>query len=403
MLGAMEHLSEEEAARRAGTTPATLQAWVRDGLLPRYDGTWTPELAAQARLVARLQERGHSRDEIREAERRGALAFGGIEHLLGATGSEIPLEDAADQAGIDPEFAAEAITAMGFRAANREARLGPEDVDVLRAIATAVEAGLPRVALLQLLRVYGHALAQVADAEVRLFHLYVHEPLMQDGVPGEQIARELEDLVRGLLPLASPIMRRVHDRHLRRFVAQDVIGHMEDTEASGDGAGARARIPGRLRVAIAFADLAGYTRMTEELGDEEAVLAIERFIEEVEGSLPASARVVKEIGDEVMLVGSDVVALTAWAVTFQAGRVGRRPQPRIGLHVGDVLYRDGEYYGREVNLAARVAARAAGGEVLITRAVDEAVGDGLARERIGEVRLKGFNEATELFLAYPRR
>ena len=68
-----------------------------------------------------------------------------------------------------------------------------------------------------------------------------------------------------------------------------------------------------------------------------------------------------------------------------------------------MLYRDGEYYGREVNLAARVAARAAGGEVLVTRAVDEAAGSGLARERIGEVRLKGFAQATELFLAYPRR
>jgi adenylate cyclase len=395
----MDPLTEEEVARRAGTTPATLRAWVRDGLLPRFGGTWTPELVAQARLVARLQARGHSRDRIREAEERGALAFGGIEHLLGATGHEIALADAAAEAGLEPEFAEEALGAMGFTVAG-EPRLGPEDVALLRDIAAAVNAGLPRVALLQLLRVYGHALAQVADAEVRLFHLYVHEPLMQDGVPGERIAEEMEDLVRGLLPLAAPIMRRVHGRHLRRFVAQDVIGHMEDDGYDHD---ASPRLPGRLRVAIAFADLAGYTRMTEELGDEEAVLAVERFIEEVEGSLPASARVVKEIGDEVMVVGSDVVALTAWAVAFQAGRAGRRPQSRIGLHVGVVLYRDGEYYGREVNLAARVAARAAGGEVLVTRAVDEAAGRGLARERIGEVRLKGFSQATELFLAFPRR
>ncbi len=244
---------------------------------------------------------------------------------------------------------------MGFGASGgRETRLGPDDLVLLADIARASEAGLPRVALLQLLRVYGHALAQVADAEVRLFHLYVHEPLMQDGASGERIAQEMEDLVRGVLPLAAPIMHRVHRRHLRRFVAQDVIGHMEDDD--GDGRAGRARLPGRLRVAIAFADLAGYTRMTEELGDEEAVLAVERFIEEVERSLPSSARVVKEIGDEVMVVGSDVVALTAWSVAFQAGRAGRRPQSRIGLHVGEVLYRDGEYYGREVNLASRVAA-----------------------------------------------
>jgi adenylate cyclase len=392
-------LTEEEVARRAGTTPATLRMWIRDGLLPRYGGTWTPELAAQARLVARLQARGHSRDQIREAEQRGALAFGGIEHLLGASGREVALADAAADAGLEPAFAAEALAAMGFTSASGEPRLGLEDVALLRDVAAAEQAGLPRIALLQLLRVYAHALAQVADAEVRLFHLYVHEPLMQDGVPGDRIADEMEDLVRDVLPLAGPIMRRVHARHLRRFVAQDVVGHMEESDHDG----AAPRLPGRLRVAIAFADLAGYTRMTEELGDEEAVLAVERFIEEVERSLPASARVVKEIGDEVMVVGSDVVALIAWAVAFQAGRAGRRPQSRIGLHVGEVLYRDGEYYGREVNLAARVAARAAGGEVLVTRAVDEAAGRGLARERIGEVRLKGFSEATELFLAYPRR
>jgi adenylate cyclase len=397
MFGAMESMTEEEVARRAGTTPDTLRAWIRDGLLPRFDGTWTPEVAAQARLVGRLRARGHSPAEIREAEERGALAFGGIEHLLGASGREVSLQDAARDADLEPGFAAEALAAMGFASAGGGVRIGTEDVALLRDIATALHAGLPRDAVLQVLRVYGHALAQVADAEVRLFHLYVHEPLMQDGVPGGQIAEEMEDLVRGLLPLATPIMRRVHSRHLRRFVAQDVIGHME--EEAGDGR----RLPGRLRVAIAFADLAGYTRMTEELGDEEAMFAVERFIEEVERSLPGTARVVKTIGDEVMVVGSDVVALTAWSVAFQAGRVGRRPQSRIGLHCGEVIYRDGEYYGREVNLAARVAARAAGGEVLVTKAVDEAAGRGLARERIGEVRLKGFSQATELFLAFPRR
>ena len=134
-------------------------------------------------------------------------------------------------------------------------------------------AGFPLVALLQLIRVYGQAIAQIADAEVRLFHLYVHEPLMRDGVPGLEMAEEMEGLARELLPLASPIMDHVHQRFLQHFVEQDVIGHME---ADLDG---EQLDLGRLRVAIAFADLAGYTRLTEEIGEEEAVGAVERFVE----------------------------------------------------------------------------------------------------------------------------
>ena len=64
-----------------------------------------------------------------------------------------------------------------------------------------------------------------------------------------------------------------------------------------------------------------------------------------------------------------------------------------------MLYRDGDYYGRAVNLAARVGARATGGEVLVTREVKEAAGRHLRFQPIGEVKLKGFDEATELFLA----
>ena len=248
------------------------------------------------------------------------------------------------------------------------------------------------MAFLQLVRVYGTAMSQIADAEVRLFHLYVHEPLMRDGVPGWEMAEEMAGLAREILPLASPIMDHAHNRFLQHFIEQDVIGHMEAD--LGDG-------PldlGRLRVAIAFADLAGYTRLTEEVGDEEAVSAVERFVEQVELSLPDDARIIKTIGDEVMVVGSDPGALLDWAVTFQRD-IAQRPLPRIGMHYGETLYRDGDYYGREVNQASRVAARAAGGEVLVTRPVKEAARSGLVFDRIGEVRLKGFTEATELFLA----
>jgi adenylate cyclase len=215
---------------------------------------------------------------------------------------------------------------------------------------------------------------------------------MRDGVPGMEMAEEMEGLARELLPLASPIMDAMHQRFLAHFVEQDVVGHMEmDLDGALD--------LGRLRVAIAFADLAGYTRLTEELGDEMAVDAVERFVEAVENTLPEDARIVKTIGDEVMLVASDAGGLVDWAVGFQRFVRDERPLPRIGLHFGEVVYRDGDYYGREVNLSARVVARSAGGEVLVTRPVVDAAGPHLDFERIGAVKLKGFSEMTELFLA----
>jgi adenylate cyclase len=248
------------------------------------------------------------------------------------------------------------------------------------------------VALLQLVRVYSQAMARVADAEVRLFHLYVHEPLLRSGVTGVETAEQMHALSREVLPLAGPVLDQVHQRYLQHFVEQDVVGHME-----ADLSGSQVDL-GRMRVAIAFADLTGYTRLTEEEGELTAVDAVERFVDAVENTLPDEARVIKTIGDEAMIVGPDPTALTDWAVGFQRLYDGR-PLPRIAIHCGVALFRDGDYYGRDVNIAARVAARAAGGEVLVTRPVAEDAGSHLDFERIGEVRLKGFTEPTEIFAA----
>ena len=96
-------------------------------------------------------------------------------------------------------------------------------------------------------------------------------------------------------------------------------------------------------------------------------------MEGVTDTLPDDARVIKTIGDEVMVVGQDVQALDGLGRGLPA-LFAERPEPRIGIHYGATLYRDGDYFGREVNLASRVVARARGGEVLVTDAVDRAVG-----------------------------
>ena len=119
---------------------------------------------------------------------------------------------------------------------------------------------------------------------------------MRHGVPGMQMAEEMGDLIAELLPLTTPLMEYLHRHFLRHFVEQEVIANMEADLDEGCRSG-------QLRVAIAFADLVGFVRFTEEAGEVEALDLIERFVEAVEDTLPGDARVVKNIGDGVMIVG----------------------------------------------------------------------------------------------------
>ena len=391
-------LTLNEAAERVGVSPSTLRRWAESGVIPEVDGRgeWTAAAVAHARIVARLRARGHTLESLRQAGSQGRLAYGYIESLFGDDQqAERNLRDAASETGLEEALIERFWNSIGLAPAALEG-ITDEDLEALRYVASVLDSGFPLVAFLQLCRVYGQALSQIADAEVRLFHLYVHEPLMREDVPGLQMAEEMEGLARDLLPLASPLMDYVHRRFLQHFVAQDVVGHMEDELEESDIES------GRVRVAIAFADLAGYTRFTEEEGEEEALSLVERFVEGVTNTLPEDARVVKTIGDEVMVVGNDVQALVDWAVGF-VGLFEERPEPRIGIHWGTTLYRDGDYFGRDINLASRVVARARGGEVLVTDSVTEAVrGAHLVFEGIGQVKLKGFDEPRQLCRVVPR-
>jgi adenylate cyclase len=386
-----------QVAARAGVSPGTVKRWIAKGLVPGFEGRWTPAATAYVRVIARLRARGHTLEQIKRASDNGQLAVGPIENLLVGSEPRYTLREVARETGLEEALIERILTAMGL-GAQSAALMSEEDMQMMKYVATMLEAGLPSVAFLQLARVYGQSIAQIAEAEVRLIHLYVHEPMMRAGLPNVEIAEEMEGLARELIPFVVPLLRYVHDRLLGDFVEQDVIGHMETDLAESSSE------EGRVRVAIVFADLAGYARLTVERGDEVALAAVERFVEAVEQTLPADARVIKTLGDEVMVVGPDAAGLARWAVALRAAIAPGDPPPRIGMHYGDALYRDGDYYGREINQAARVVARAGGGEVLVTRPVVDVVGatDGVKFERIGEVGLKGFSELTELFIASDR-
>ena len=388
-------ISLNEASRISGVSASTLKRWVRARVIPVKGGRWTASAAAQARVVARMRDRGHSLDELRRAVRDGRLAFGYIEDLLPDVDRSLSPEDAARRTGLEEELIERIMSLLGTPAA-LEGSLTKADLEAMEDMSEVLRAGFPLVALLQLVRVYAQSIRKVAEAEVRLFHLYVHEPLIREGIDATAMAEEMGGLAGELLPLTSPLMDYIHQRYLRFYIEQDVVGHMES-----DFAGSRQM--GRVRMAFCFVDLTGFSRYTEEEGDEEALDLVERFVESVEATLPTEALVVKTIGDEVMIVSPDPVTLTEWAVGFLT-LFTERPQPRVGLHFGRAVYRDGDYFGGEVNLTHRVVARALGGEVLVTAAVCDAIGTSphLRFNAIGTVGLKGFPRPVELFVARGR-
>jgi len=388
-----ERISLSEAARRAGVSADTLKRWADEKVLPVRKGRWTAAAAAQARVVARMRERGHSLADLKRAGREGRLAFGFTEDLFPTPEERTTVKEVAEETGLEPELIERILVILGTPLEG-DRLLGPGDVSAMRHCARVLAAGFPLIAFLQLVRVYAQSLRRIADAEVRLFHLYVHEPLIRDGVPELEMAGEMGELAGDLLPLASPLIDYLHTRYLRFFLEQDVVGHMESE------LGTASQIH-HLPITLCFIDLTGFTRYTEEEGDLEALDVIENFVETVEATMPAEATIVKTIGDEVMVVSPDPASLTEWAVELM-GRFPLRPQPRVGIHYAQAVYRDGDYFGTHVNLAHRVVNRAHAGEVLATDQVIEAIRGrgGLGFDPIGEVSLKGFPVPTELFVVH---
>ena len=396
-MPADEQITLNEAARRSGVSASTLKRWADEKVIPVKRGRWTATAAAQARVVARMRERGHSLESLRAAGREGKLAFGFAEEVMPQPKATLTLEEAAAQTGLEVELIERILVLLGTPF-GRERRLGEDDLEALHQCARVLQVGFPLVAFLQLVRVYAQSLRRVADAEVRLFHLYVHQPLIRDGVDELEMAAEMGDLAAELLPIALPLFQYMHNRYLRFFLEQDVVGHMESD--FGRGATSLGRVP----VTLCFIDLAGFTRYTEEEGDEEALDLVERFVDTVEATLPPEATIVKTIGDEVMVVSPDPASLTEWVVGFLS-LFQERPQPRVGIHYGEAVYREGDYFGSEVNLAHRVVTRALGGEVLATDRVVESIESSqwLQFEPIGDANLKGFPRRVPLFVVRRRQ
>lgn len=155
---------------------------------------------------------------------------------------------------------------------------------------------------------------------------------------------------------------------------------------------------------FAFADIAGFTALTEAHGDEEAVALVGAFCAAVRAELPAvGGEHVKTIGDAVMLRIPDPADAVRLGLRIAGGlmREHGAPAVRVGLHFGPSVERDGDYFGASVNLAARVSGEAAGGEVLLTGSTAALVPEleGVVYESRGRHALRNVSEPVELFAA----
>ncbi len=144
-------------------------------------GRWTNAAAAQARVVARMRERGHSLDSLRQAVRDGRLSFGYAESLLPDAERGFTLAEVAERTGLEEELIERLMALLGTPTA-LEGTLTEQDAEAMELVAEILATGFPLVAMLQLIRVYAQSMRKIAEAEIRMFHIYVHEPLIRQGV-----------------------------------------------------------------------------------------------------------------------------------------------------------------------------------------------------------------------------
>ena len=202
--GGEQRISLREASRRAGVSESTLKRWASERIVPVKGGRWTAPAAAQARVVARMRDRGYSLRQIRAAARDGRLAFGYVEDLLPTAERGTSRRQAARALDLDEDLVERIMTLLGVPVANAD-RLTDEDVEAIGTIKQVLESGFPLVPLLQLIRVYAQSMRRIAEAEVRLFHLYVHEPLIEDGVAPLEMAEQMSGLAERMFPAMAPI------------------------------------------------------------------------------------------------------------------------------------------------------------------------------------------------------
>jgi adenylate cyclase len=395
-----QRLTRHELAVAVPAPPELISQLIEYGMLrPDDRDTFARTDVQRVRAVQAMCSPGIPLEDLVPAFRAGLFTLEPIELLFPqpALSTEQTYAELAAELGMDYAGLSRLLIGAGLPGRRPEDLVRGDDADLLRDI---VEAGAMfgggeltgRFA-----RIYGDAARRAAEGGMALFNegdqsRSQHREALRD--PAQR--QEMNERGGQLMRLSEELLARMYRRHLEHALSRVWAGA---AEAWLDEMGIRAA--GDRPPAVAFVDLAGYTSTTEAAGDTIAARLAATLAELSElAAAEAGGRVVKLLGDGAMLYFEEPTT-AAYGTLRLVERIGRSqlPPARGGVHVGHVIERDNDYFGRTVNLAARIAGQAEPGQVLTSAQFAE-LGDPHVRFRpVGERQLKGIG-ALALYEAY---
>jgi len=394
-------LSLQELAERAGAPVERLERLVELGILAPAD-TEEPFRSGdilRVRAVTALEGSGVQPEQIAAAMKAGELSFGYLDYVLqpppvmDRTYSEV-----ADNLAIPFDVVERVFLAFGLPQPLPDEQAREDDEAILRGLKTFLDA-VDEVDVLGTARLFGDALRRLAEYQLHLFHTRVEERFRKAGVPDALVLdTALKEVGVHTSPLGELFAAWLYRRHSETFTVEHRVLHGEDDlERAGIHRRAPADPP-----AIVFLDISGYTRLTEELGDEASAAMPMRLATLVEDAASRySGRTVKWIGDGVELYFRRPVDAVRCSLELR-DRIPEADLPgtHVGINAGRVVYENGDFYGRTVNIAARIAAHAQQGQVLVSEdVVSHGSSDDIRFRRVGPVSFKGVSRDVVIYEA----
>jgi adenylate cyclase len=385
-------LSVAELARRLGAEVAWVEALANAGAIDRAaDGTFDPGDVHRVRLLLAFEASGVPLDTLVAASAAGRISLRYYDELHNAPG---PLTgrlygEYAASLGERRARLAQLFAAFGIAEPDEDVELSADDETVLAECLDALETTGEPDLVLRAIRMFGEGLRRAADAALGIYAEAVTrtgEDL--SGLPVDEafdrVLRPWARFARSSVDLSGWLARR----HMSRAI--DDYSIVESERILRESGFLETRDPSP--PAVAFVDLTGFTRLTQRIGDEAAAalaLRLGDLTAEVAG--PRGGRVVKLLGDGVLIRFDDGPTAVEATLDLLAALPGAGlPTGHAGIAAGPLIHRDGDVFGRTVNLAARVSDAAPDGRLWVTDEVLAALpADGLDRTGVPDVALQG--------------